>query len=467
MEWSLLYRRPDPCWIINSSIEVVKLLRSLNLKNLVKRFIVISLFAAVHQNGYASELDSVSTNFELRTQGFHNTKECFPLHMENIDSVNTLYLYCSKIAFEQDGLSKDVSENFSISSELARRFNFWKRIYSLWSEDQYVLHIANYPEVVLEIADVSDLDAELHWSKKQKRAYKILKERKKQYKQVLKKMHALRTAPEHFSPTMKRIAANMKHIDDSNKYRIAANSIRTQRGQRDPIAKGLANSTRYMDILEAIFESEGIPKELAKIAFIESSFNLKAHSKVGASGVYQLMPGTAKQFKLKVTKTIDERRDPVKSARAAAKLLKENFRILKQWPLAITAYNHGAYGLKKAIRKTHSSRIEDLIENYNSPSFGFASKNFYAGYLAILATLNKSEQVFPNIVDSPPLIFTEVKLKRTTKISSIRKQYSLTNETIKDFNPDLSNRFLRYGSLPRNYLLKIPVLNTNTAQSDR
>jgi len=408
----------------------------------------------------------MSSDFILRTKDFSSTKECFPIHIKNTGGVNTLYLFCSKVAFENDGLGVEVSENFEVSGELARRFNFWRRIYSLWSEDQYVLHIADYPEVVLEVADVSDLPEDFHWREKQKAAYKVLKERKKEYRQILRRMHALRLSPEKFSPTMIRIEKSMRHISAENKYLVAANTIRTQRGQRDPIAKGLSSSTRYMDTLEEIFESEGIPKELAKIAFIESSFNLKAHSKVGASGIYQLMPGTAKQFKLKVTSTIDERRDPVKSARAAAKLLKENYRILKQWPLAITAYNHGAYGLKKAIRRTHSTRIEDLIENYTSSSFGFASKNFYAGYLAILATLNTSDRIFSNIVALPPLSFTEVKLKRSTRISSIKKQYSMTSDTLRDFNPDIPTRILRHGSLPRNYLLKVPTLNTNTAQAD-
>ncbi len=439
---------------------------------LITRFLKLIFLAAFFGycgHGYGatlrSSLDHSTLEFTSKTKNLVSAKDCFPIHIKNTRGVNTLYLFCSKDALDSDGKGVEVSENFAVSDELARRFHFWRRIYSLWSEDQYVLHLAKYPEVTLEIADTSDLDENLHWRKKQKAAYRILKYRKAEYRRALVLMHRHRKNPEKFSPVMKRIEDSMKHIKDHDKYLAAANSIRTQRGQRDPIETGISNSTKYMEILENIFEEEGIPKELAKIAFIESSFNLKAHSKVGASGVYQLMPGTARQFKLKITSSVDERRDPIKSARAAAKLLKENFRILKKWPLAITAYNHGAYGIRRAVRKAHTSEIEELIKKYKSPSFGFASKNFYTGYLAVLATINNAKHIFSNITSLSPLSFTEVRLRKATTLATIRKKYMLTNEVIRELNPDISRRLLRYGKLPRNYLLKIPAINTNTAQA--
>ena len=83
--------------------------------------------------------------------------------------------------------------------------------------------------------------------------------------------------------------------------------------------------------MEQIFEDHNIPKNLTRIAFVESMFNEKAISKVGASGVWQFMPSTAKDFII-VDKYIDERNSPIKATEAAAKLLKANFKLLGSWP---------------------------------------------------------------------------------------------------------------------------------------
>jgi membrane-bound lytic murein transglycosylase D len=113
-------------------------------------------------------------------------------------------------------------------------------------------------------------------------------------------------------------------------------------------------------------------------------FNTKAHSSAGAAGVWQLMPATAREFGLRVKRGKDDRLDILKATRAAAKLLARNHRMLKSWPLAVTGYNHGAYGVKRAIRKVGSRKLEDLIEHYEKRSWGFASKNFYAEFVAMI-----------------------------------------------------------------------------------
>jgi membrane-bound lytic murein transglycosylase D len=212
-----------------------------------------------------------------------------------------------------------------------------------------------------------------------------------------------------------------------------------------------------MSAIENEFDKQSVPRELARIAFVESSFNLKAHSKVGASGVYQIMPSTGRQY-LKTYPGIDERNDPIKAARAAAKLLKLNYKITKKWPLAITAYNHGVGSIRRAVKTTGSSDIEVIIEKYRHKSFGFASKNFFTEYLAILGTLHNAHNLFPGINRHDPISFDNVKLPRTYTISQIKKKYKITSTQIKDLNPDISHKLLRSnGTISRGYILKIPV----------
>src|SRR5690606_8417959 len=100
--------------------------------------------------------------------------------------------------------------------------------------------------------------------------------------------------------------------------------------------------------MEEIFTQLDLPIELTRIPLVESSFNIMAHSKAGAVGVWQFMPLSGKEYmKVDPSIGIDERRSPLKSTIAAARLLKRNLKMTGNWPLAITAYNHGFTGIKR------------------------------------------------------------------------------------------------------------------------
>ena len=116
----------------------------------------------------------------------------------------------------------------------------------------------------------------------------------------------------------------------------AAENLRFQRGQADRFQQGLARSSRWKAKIESILERIGVPRELAALPHVESSYNPNAVSKVGAAGLWQLMPTTARRY-LRVDETADERFDIVKSSEAAAHLLRQDYSVLKSWPLAVTA----------------------------------------------------------------------------------------------------------------------------------
>lgn len=341
------------------------------------------------------EKDSIA--FEIQTSLIRLAPECFPIEIRKIGSVSVQYQFCSEEAKQKENLPVTISDNFSVNQPLARRFNFWRRIYSTWGSDQYVLHLSEWPEVVLAAYDVSQAPKKFGPIAKEIMAKKVAKDQKILFAYLLKKMHTIRERPQDFSYSMQRIAEAMSHIKDENKYLKAANKIRLQKGQKDNIEKGLQIAPKYLPAIELAFHEVGIPVELSRIAFIESSFNPKAYSKVGASGAYQIMPETGRQFSLKINAEIDERNDPIKAGRAAAYILNENFKYTGSWPLAITAYNHGVGGIQKAIRATNSREIHTLIDSYESKSFGFASKNFYASFLGMLATLNEKSRFYTEI----------------------------------------------------------------------
>jgi membrane-bound lytic murein transglycosylase D len=161
----------------------------------------------------------------------------------------------------------------------------------------------------------------------------------------------------------------------------AAEHLRFQRGQSDRILKGLVRYDRWKGTIQAILRRQGLPVDLAALPLVESSYNPRAVSKAGAVGLWQFMPVTARRY-LRVDGRIDERLDPMKSSEAAALLLKQNYAVLNTWPLAITAYNHGIAGVRRAVRETGTDDLGEIAKRYETERFGFASRNFYAAFLA-------------------------------------------------------------------------------------
>ncbi len=381
--------------------------------------------------------------------------ECVPIRVGGRGQIDLQYLSCSDAAFVKDGQGFRISENISVPQSIARRVHFWRRVYSLWSKNQNVLHVAEYPEVVLEIHDSSRVK-DISEKTRERMMRPTIQTRRNHYRQMLLKFANMRQGDlATLTPSELRVYSLFDHIQDKRKFKIAASSLRVQRGQREYIAKGLEVAPRYLVHAESEFKRQGLMPELARIAFIESSFNLRALSKVGASGVYQVMPETGKDY-LIVSPEIDERNDPIKASRAAAKLLALNYKILGEWPLAITAYNHGVGGISRAMRDKGTKDIVVLINKYRGSNFGFASKNFYAGFLGLLESLNNADKVFPEVVSAQPLRYEQVRVGGMT-VAEVKKRYRLSTSTIIEYNPDITWRFVRGGGpFPPRYMMKIP-----------
>jgi membrane-bound lytic murein transglycosylase D len=228
--------------------------------------------------------------------------------------------------------------------------------------------------------------------------------------------------------------------------------LKTQRGAKEMFLSGLRISGRYVAPMQTIFRAEGLPPDLVYLPLVESSFNVHARSSVGAVGMWQFMLDTGKKF-LRIDDVVDERRDPLASTRAAARLLKENRKLLGNWPLAITAYNHGTEGIFRGINSVGSQNLEDLIRNYQSPAFGFASKNFYAEFLAAVEIAKNSETYFPFLRSLRPISLHEVPIKRQVQVQSVLKPAAIAQSDFFDWNPALNPTSK---VLPVGYSVKVP-----------
>lgn len=198
---------------------------------------------------------------------------------------------------------------------------------------------------------------------------------------------ALRTVAEgkraDLSPEEARALAAWGPETPPDALREAADRVRFQRGQADKFREGYVRSGLWRNHIEATLTSLGLPVEIAALPHVESSYNPGARSHAGAAGLWQFTVPTGKQY-LRIDRFTDERLDPFRASEAAARLLRRNHELTGSWPLALTAYNHGAGGVMKAVREMGTDDIVTIVRQYSGPAFGFASRNFYVSFLAAL-----------------------------------------------------------------------------------
>ena len=142
---------------------------------------------------------------------------------------------------------------------------------------------------------------------------------------------------------------------------------------------------------------------------MESSFNPEAYSKAGAAGIWQFTRSTGRRY-LHVDYVVDERMDPFAATVAAAQLLEHNYQLTGTWPLALTAYNHGASSLRRASKQLGTTDIATIVRDYKGRSFGFASRNFYLSFLAALEVSSDPERYFAPYQGASPVPYLEVEL---------------------------------------------------------
>ncbi len=360
----------------------------------------------------------------------------------------------------QRSVAKQVRfHHFPVPKVVEGQVKFWHGIFSQFGTHQIVIHDRDDPQVILDVIDFQLFSERFNNSKAYSEAEKrkIILRYLKRYQLAIKRFKKMGRRALKLGEMEKRVyQVYRKHPKGIRYLYTKKTAIRSQTGLADEFLRASRRAEKYLPYIEDIFRKRSLPVDLPRIAFVESMFNEKAISKVGASGIWQIMPLTGKQF-LKLNKFIDERNSPIKASMAAADLLVENFRHLKKWPLAITAYNHGANGIRRATRILGTDRIDRIIRHYKSPSFGFASKNFYGEFLA--ANIVYKERYRRDYHDRNPLRISKITLRDPISIYELIKHTPLNEDIIKKYNACLRKAAFKnhkYTPLPRNYELIVP-----------
>ena len=275
------------------------------------------------------------------------------------------------------------SPDFPVPPELEPAVAFWTDIFWRHGGDTVVLHDRNDLAVIWQVLTLpTGPDGEVE----ARRAEEVT-----------------RAATDDLTARLRRLARDSTPLDDEDRVLIALaggegsarlagawERVRAQRGIADNFREGIERARPWLAKIVEVLEQNDVPPQLAALPFIESGFNPKARSSAGAAGLWQLMPATARDLGLRVDRKVDERLDVMKATRAAAKMLRKNFRMLESWPLAITGYNHGPYGVRRAVESMGTRNIIDLIAGYEKSTWGFASKNFYAEFVAALRLVRQA-----------------------------------------------------------------------------
>jgi membrane-bound lytic murein transglycosylase D len=334
------------------------------------------------------------------------------------------------------------TDPFPRPNALAEQVGFWRSVYGYWSLGQVALHDLDYPGIVYEVIDLPGEVSEGYTAAQKK----FVDDRRAALQVQLQSLARRYQTPSMLSDSERELLFRIQSIAGEDAVAGAAERLRSQRGLRERFRRGLEISGRYDATFRRIFSDAGLPTDLAFLPHVESSFQTSARSSAGAVGVWQFTRGAGRLF-LKMNSAIDERLDPVASARGAARYLGHAYNTLGNWAFAVTSYNHGIQGMLHAKNQVGDD-FGQAVREYQSRSFGFASKNFYTEFLAARDVANNPHEFFVGGVQlDPPLDIKNVVLDRRISAGQLAKIHEVTLKQMVAVNPAWSLRAAR-GDLP-------------------
>ncbi len=358
------------------------------------------------------------------------------------------------------------SDNFPCPKELKRRIDFWIQVFKGWGKEIAIFHDPNIPDRVYSVVDTGK-GCSNRVSRKLKKERKRLKTALYNVAAKIESGGKLKSGDEiHFA----QLFPTQTPKSTSRQMRFAGKNIRCQSGVMNGFLEGLQRFNRYQYLVDTVLKQYQLPLEIRYLPFVESSYNPTAYSKAGAAGMWQIMPRTARTLGLELSATIDERLDPEAATHAAARYLVKSRKSLTKLaksidpnitqreinPFIITSYNYGLNGMRRAITSIKPDYLS-VLQNYKSPRFRVAVKNFYASFLAARHVALNAQKYFGGIDLDKQIQYQTLVLKHPTSLKRIKSIFKVTEAQLKPLNLGLT-RFVWNGwrMIPTGYQLKLP-----------
>ena len=340
------------------------------------------------------------------------------------------------------------NDDLPLPPELERDVAFWESIFTRYSSDEGVLHDNRNLAVVYERID---MPARTSRRERQRRVGL----RRDALKKVLLSLASGKR--DNLSAEEARVLALWGEDVSNDELKAATRRIRYQQGLADRFRSGLVRSGRWRGHVETEFAALGVPLELVALPHVESSYNPAARSHVGASGIWQFTRSTGRRF-MEVDHILDERNDPWLATTAAGRLLAYNYSITGNWPMAITAYNHGLSGVRRAMRKYGDTNYVDILRKYNGRTFGFASRNFYVAFLAASRVDANRDEYFPGLVMDEPGDYAYLEMPGYVAASDLVDALDVSPGVVARYNLALQPTIWQGSKrVPKGYMLRVPL----------
>ena len=224
--------------------------------------------------------------------------------------------------------------------------------------------------------------------------------------------------------------------------------------RKSSVAAMLGSSNFYMPMFEEALEKYGLPLELRYLPVIESAMRPSATSRVGAAGLWQLMLVTGRQYGLEVNTLVDERRDPIKSTDAAARLLRDLYNMYGDWSLAIAGYNCGPGNINKALLRAGNPEMKNFWTIYNY--LPRETRGYVPAFIAATYIMNYyCDHGITPMQASLPAESDTIVVQKQVKFSQIAGVCSnISVEDLRALNPQF-----RRDVIPADYAIRLPITN--------
>ncbi len=355
-------------------------------------------------------------------------------------------------------LKKD-SGLFPVSDALKDQTAFWIDIFTRHNVNTLVYHNYEDPRIVYRIVDITKELGKDDPSRKEKE--RLIKKHRKEIKNQLRNIYKNSRSPGKLSSDERNILKDFKKYKAEKLLAKAANKIRIQDGMREKFRKSLERSGKYLENIVRILRDESVPVEYSVLPHIESEYNYVSYSKYGAAGIWQFTRSTGRKY-MAINNVIDERRDPIRSTYAVAKLFRDNYKRLNNWPLVVISHNHGVNGMRRAKNQLNTVDPAVIIKKYRSRIFGFASKNFYPEFLAALEICRNWKKYFGQINFQEPVRYKLYKLPQYTSVEPLLKSFKISKKVFAGYNPSIRPAVYRNEYyIPRNFTIRLPASSGN------
>ena len=215
------------------------------------------------------------------------------------------------------------------------------------------------------------------------------------------------------------------------------------------IQNSLSRGTRYFPMIHQVLAEEGLPLDLAYLPIVESGFRNEAKSRAAAVGMWQFISSTGRHYGLRIDNWVDERRDPEKATRAAARFLKHLFETNDDWYLALAGYNAGQGRVNEAVRNTESRNFWD---HARSRFLRTETKNYVPQFCAAVLVGKRPDRYGLEVAQLEPYAYETVEVRRSTSLNTLARLAGLEPSVLIDLNPELVRRI----TPPRTYSLRVP-----------